>query len=271
MNRSSAAIALSLAVSAFALDTTKLKPTGYVSDFAHALDAGNARSIEAYCANVESSTGAQFAVVTVDSLDGDTIEDVANKLYNQWGIGKKKTDEGLLLLLAIKDRKQRAEVGYGLEPAIPDGYAGGVLRGIRPILRQGSYGGAVLAAIQQFGGRVNDAANRQLNPKPVAAGFDLWPYYNAIIPYVLWGIILYLIGVLISYLSLSGKQATTHNAGASPKRSRGGKSGWNSGAFGGSAGGGFISGGSISGAGGGASFGGFGGGSSGGGGASAGW
>ena len=59
-----------------------------------------------------------------------------------------------MLLLAIKDRKQRAEVGYGLEAIIPDAYAGGVLRGIRPILRQGNYGGALLAAAQQFGSRI---------------------------------------------------------------------------------------------------------------------
>ena len=54
------------------------------------------------------------------------------------------------MLLAVKDHKQRAEIGYGLEPIITDGYAGGVLRGIRPILRQGNYGGALLAAAQQI-------------------------------------------------------------------------------------------------------------------------
>ena len=81
----------------------------------------------------------------MDTLDDEPIEDVANRLFTQWGIGKKGKDEGLLLLLAIKDHKQRVEVGYGLEPIITDGYAGGVLRGIRPILRQGNYGGALLA------------------------------------------------------------------------------------------------------------------------------
>jgi uncharacterized protein len=270
---SAGAIALMLASSAFALDTTKLKPTGYVNDFAHALDARNAQALEAYCASVESTTGAQFAVVTIDSLDGDTIEDAANKLYNQWGIGKKKTDGGLLLLLAIKDRKQRVEVGYGLEPIIPDGYAGGVLRGIRPVLRQGNYGGAVLAAVQQFGGRVNDAKNHPGNSTFAVAGFDLLPFYYAILPYILWGVLLYFIGALICYCSLR-RQPATGNARTSPKHRLGGKSGWSGGAFGGSARGGFsgggFSGGGFSGGGSGG-FGGFGGGSSGGGGASAGW
>ena len=98
-----------------------------------------------------------MAIVLVDSLEDEPIEDVANRLYRQWGIGKKGKDEGIMLLLAIKDHKQRAEVGYGLEPIIPDGYAGDVLRGIRPILRQGNYGGALLAAAQQFGSRIAQA------------------------------------------------------------------------------------------------------------------
>ena len=72
----------------------------------------------------------------------------------QWGIGKKGKDEGVLICFAVKDHKDRAEVGYGLEPIITDGYAGGVLRGIRPILRQGNYGGALLAAAQQFGATI---------------------------------------------------------------------------------------------------------------------
>ena len=124
-----------------------------MNDFAHVIDPRFAAAIEAYCGNVERATGAQFAIVTVDSLEDEPVEDVAVRLFKEWGIGKKGTDEGLLVLLAIKDRKNRVEVGYGLEPIIPDGYAGGVLRGIRPILRQGNYGGALLAAAQQFGQR----------------------------------------------------------------------------------------------------------------------
>ena len=75
-----------------------------------------------------------------------------------------------MLLLAIKDHKQRAEVGYGLEPIITDGYAGGVLRGIRPILQQGNYGGALLAAAQQFGSRIAQAKGVAIAGAPSAAG-----------------------------------------------------------------------------------------------------
>ena len=73
------------------------------------------------------------------------------------------------MLLAIKDHKNRAEVGYGLEPIIPDGYAGGVLRGIRPILRQGNYGGALLAAAQQIGQRIAQAKGVTLGGAGAAA------------------------------------------------------------------------------------------------------
>src|SRR5689334_17614561 len=155
--RGVAALAILSGALAFSLDTSKLKPTGYVNDFAHVMDARSAAAIEAYCGNVERATGAQFAVVTVDTLEDEPIEDVAVRLFKEWGIGKKGTDEGLLVILAIRDHKNRIEVGYGLESVISDGYAGGVLRGIRPILRQGNYGGALLAAAQQFGQRIADS------------------------------------------------------------------------------------------------------------------
>ena len=109
------------------------------------------QTLEAYCANLERATGAQMAIVLVNTLDDEPVEDVANRLYREWGIGKKGKDEGILILLAVKDHKSRAEIGYGLEPIITDGAAGGILREIRPILRQGNYGGALLAAAQQLG------------------------------------------------------------------------------------------------------------------------
>src|SRR6185369_15049170 len=111
-----AAVVAALAVSAYAVDTSKLKPSGYVNDFANAMSAGSKQQLENYLGEVERTTGAQIAVVTIDTLDGEPVEDVANRLYREWGIGKKGKDEGMLLLLAIKDRKQRAEIGYGLEP-----------------------------------------------------------------------------------------------------------------------------------------------------------
>lgn len=256
-------LAVLLVSALFALDTTKLKPTGYVNDFARALDAASAQRLEAYCANLERTTGVQMAIVLVDSLEGEPIEDVANRLYRQWGIGKKGKDEGILLLFAVRDRRNRAEVGYGLEPIVTDGYAGGVLRGIRPILRQGNYGGALMAAAQQIGSRIAQAKGvdlgqqtSQRRERPTARGGSIpWPLLLGGFFVVMW---------LIGRMSGGGRGGHGGGSGFLTGMILGnlmGRSGsWGGGGFGGSGSGG-----------GGGGFGGFGGGDSGGGGASSSW
>jgi len=261
--RTACATLLLLSPSLFALDITKLKPSGYVDDFAHVMDAASVQRIANYCGIVERATGAQIAVVTVDTLDGDDVADVANKLYHQWGIGKKPKDEGVLIFFAVKDKKDRAEIGYGLEPVITDGDAGAIMRGLRPILRQGSYGPAALAAAEQFGGMIAAAENvtlpidqRVRTQTRGRSGHSLpWP--------------LIIIGIFF-ILSLLGRMGGGGGGGFTGfltgmflgnMMGRGG--GWGGGGFGGSSGGG----GGDSGGG----FGGFGGGDSGGGGASSDW
>ena len=253
-----------LSTSAFALDITKLKPTGYVNDFAHVLDAASVQRLTNYCGLLERSTGAQMAVVTVDSLDGDDIADVSSRLYHQWGIGKKPADEGVLILFAIKDRKDRAEIGYGLEPVITDADAGSIMRGIRPILRQGTYGPAALAAAEQIGEKVAASKNVAL---PASGGLPVRTRTNVAhrtsIP---WPLIV--IGIFF-ILSLLGRIGGGGGGGGftgfltgmflGNMMGRGGGGGWGGGGFGGSSGGG------------GGGFGGFGGGDSGGGGASSDW
>src|ERR1700756_187826 len=95
-----------------ALDIDSLKPDGYLSDYAHVVDPANKQLIEQYCAQIEKALGVQIAVVTVKSLDGADIETVANRLFRHFGVGSKKDNQGVLLLLAIDDRKNRIEVGY---------------------------------------------------------------------------------------------------------------------------------------------------------------
>ncbi len=137
-----------------AADFTALQPQGYVSDFAGVVDAGTRQRLEAYCGRVEKATGAQLAIVTLPTLDGEPVEDVANLLFERWKIGKKGEDNGALFLLVIRDRKSRLEVGYGLEPILPDGAAGTILREMRPALRAGDYGGALTVAAGAVGGRI---------------------------------------------------------------------------------------------------------------------
>jgi uncharacterized protein len=255
-------LGLLLSAPAFGLDTSKLKPTGYVNDFAHVLNAQGAAALEAYCGEVERATGVQMAIVLVDSLDDDSIEDAANKLYHEWGIGKKGKDEGLLLLLAIKDHKQRAEVGYGLEPIVTDGFSGGVLRSIRPILRQGDYGGALLAAAQQFGGHIAEAKGVALEGQPRNVR-QTRQGGGPSIGTLIFGLVMFVLFMRLIGGGRGGGGGTGFLAGMLLGNLMGGgrRGGWGGGGFGGYDGGG----------GGGGGFGGFGGGDSGGGGASGSW
>jgi uncharacterized protein len=237
----------------FGLDLNKLKPQGYVSDFAHVLDNLSRARLEAYCGRVEQVTGVQMAIVTIDTLDGEPIEDVTNTLYRQWGVGKKGKDEGIMLLLAIKDRHDRLEVGYGLEPILPDGFDGSVMREARPLLRQNAYGPALFAAAQEMGSRIAAA-------KGVSLDVGLRPQRRVVeqrrgIP---WPFIV--IGIIVLLLIMRGGGGGGFLTGMILGNLLG-RGGWGGGGFGGY----------DSGGGGGGGFGGFGGGDSGGGGASSDW
>ena len=153
------------AAAAGAVDWTTLKPQGYVSDFAGVIGGANRQQLENYCGVVERSTGAQVALVTIPSLRGEPIEDVANTIFRAWGVGQKGKNEGILLLLAIQDRRSRLEVGYGLEPILPDGLSGSILREMRPALRQQQYGEAMLAAASTIGTDIAEAKHVTLNAR----------------------------------------------------------------------------------------------------------
>jgi uncharacterized protein len=155
-------VAVVCLASAFAIDFGALQPQGYVSDFAHVVDPAARSAIERYCSRVEQATGAQMALVTLDTLGGEPVEDVTNLLYRKWGVGQKGKNEGVLLLLVVRDHKSRLEVGYGLEPVLPDGSAGGLLREMRPALRESQYGEALAVAAQSLGTRIAAAKGVQI-------------------------------------------------------------------------------------------------------------
>jgi uncharacterized protein len=124
---------------------------GYVTDAAHVLSDATRASLEAQLATLDASTTEQVAVVTVPDMGGDYIEHYAAALFAKWGIGRAKQDNGVLLLLAIKERELRIEVGYGLEGALPDSVAASIiLDDMTPLLKQGDYDGAVEAGVRQI-------------------------------------------------------------------------------------------------------------------------
>lgn len=261
------AFLLGLSLTLGAADFAALKPEGYLSDFARVVNPQQKQAIEAYCKSVEDATGVQIALVTLPSLEREPIEDVANLLFRKWGIGQKGKDNGILLLLALGERRSRVEVGYGLEPIIPDGYAGSVLREMRPALAQGDYGTALTLAAESIGTRVAQAMNKQLAP----AGPLRQSRRPAREPDIPWLPILFMVVAGLALLSKIGR-------GGPPRgpRMRGGGGDVLTGMLlgnmlGGGWGGHRSSGGGFGGYDGGGGFGGFGGGDSGGGGASSDW
>src|SRR5271170_3348895 len=130
-------IALCMPVSLSAEPIASLHPSNYVNDFAGVLDAATQARLNDLCRQVDQKAHAQIAVVTVKSLDGQDVFSYAVALYQQWGIGKKGSDRGVLILQATQDRKFGASVGYGLEPILPDGKVGGFRREVVPYLARG--------------------------------------------------------------------------------------------------------------------------------------
>jgi uncharacterized protein len=161
----------------WAVDWTAYKPEGYVSDFAKVIDPASRTRLEEYCAAVERSTHVQMALVTVSSLEGEPVEQVAYTLARAWGVGRKGENDGVLLLLAVQDRRSRLEVGSGLQSALPGSLAGNTLSEMRPALRQQRYGEALMAAAETIGKTVANARHVKLEttlPRKVHRSITDW-------------------------------------------------------------------------------------------------
>jgi uncharacterized protein len=245
-----AMVVMSLTLAMRAEPISQLRPSGYVNDFAHVLDARSTDQMNSICQQIDAKAHAQIAVVTINSLDGEDVESYAVNLFKQWGIGSKATNRGILILYAIKDRRARVEVGYGLEPILPDGKVGGFQREAIPQMRSGDYSGALLLVTSRIADVIAQDAGIQLTNMPARA--PTRPVAQPQGGLSLGGIIVIAIVILIVMVT--------------PLRSllfwiifsqlfggRGGGGNWGGGGFGGGG------------------FGGFGGGSSGGGGASSSW
>ena len=118
----------------------------YIVDTAGMVSAEDAAQISKIGAELRGKTKAEIVVVTVPTLGGTDIESYANELFRSWGIGDARMNNGVLLLIAKDDRAFRIEVGYGLEGAITDGYAGSVLDAMKGEFRKENYSPAILTA-----------------------------------------------------------------------------------------------------------------------------
>jgi len=264
---SSLLLAAASTVTAFA-DPPLPELTAPVNDFAKTIDGSSAEALDSMIQSLKAATGDVVVVVTVPTFEpyGD-IREYAVKLFENRGrgIGEKGRDNGLLVLVSLKERRAWVEVGYGLEEWITDGFAGETVRDFMiPEFRNGRYGAGLVNGTARIIGRIADGRGVTLTgfERPRERQRDGAPQitFSTIV-------FLFIVVILISRISRGGPRGGLRRWGG------GGWSGWSSGVgpFGG---GGWSSGGggwSRGGGGFGGGFGGFGGGRSGGGGGGGGW
>jgi uncharacterized protein len=213
-----------------------------VNDYAQLLPADAHRRLETRLAEREQATGAQMVLAIFPSLEGESLEDFSIRLAQQWRVGQKSLDNGVILLLFVRDRRVRLEVGYGLEPVITDAVAAQIIReSIAPRFREQRYAAGLEAAVEAVYARIE---TRGVPPAPRhALGVSPWTLGLLAI----FGVI----GLMLAR-EASGGRARRHGYTA------GGRRGWDSpsvivppmfGGWGGGRGGGGDSGGFTSGGG----------------------
>ncbi len=227
-------------------------PRGAVNDFTGFLSPQQQNELEQKLRDFHTATGAAIVLATFDSLGGVPIEDFAVGLFEKWKVGQKGLDNGLLIVISRAERKIRFEVGYGLEPVLPDGRCGEIIRTqMTPRFKEGDYPGGIFAGLGEAERILRRYFATGEIPKSGPRFFDMLPF----------------IFLLIVVITIAGFFISAHRKGfrfSGHHRSR-----WGGFWMGGGSSGGFSGGGGGGGFGGG--FGGFGGGSSGGGGATGGW
>ncbi len=134
-------------------------PVGYVNDFAGMLDKTWTESQNNSLKTLDTATGTEIAVVTIRNLGGDTIENYAVKLFEEWKIGKKGKDNGILILIAQEDREVRIEVGYGLEGTITDAEASQIIQNkMIPNLKNSDPENAIAEAVNVISTKITGGA-----------------------------------------------------------------------------------------------------------------
>lgn len=123
----------------------------YINDYVGIVNEDDTKSILSIGKELEDKTGSQVTIVIIDSTNGIPIEDYSVNLFRTWGIGQSKKDNGLLILLALQDKRWRVEVGRGLEGAIPDALSNRVMETIaKPQFQESNYSIGLRDAYSSF-------------------------------------------------------------------------------------------------------------------------
>ncbi|MGB2668020.1 MAG: TPM domain-containing protein [Candidatus Acidiferrum sp.] len=128
----------------------KYKAAGYVNDFAELIDPKVQLEIDAVCTDLAAKRKTTMAIVTVPSLEGMSIKEFSTELFNDWGVGPKDTNRGVMVLLSRGDRQWRITVGSGLETVLTDEEAAKLGKEMLPMLKKGEYGEALLYAAKRI-------------------------------------------------------------------------------------------------------------------------
>ncbi|MBW3780319.1 methanol dehydrogenase [Aeromonas veronii] len=209
--------------------------SGRVVDEASLMSRKQAHQLTQQLAAFEKRSGIQLVVVSVDSLDGETIEEYGYQLGRHWGIGQKGKNNGVLLLIAQDERKVRIEVGYGLEGALPDAIAANIIHGrILPAFKRGDMVAGIMAGSQSIMKALAGEYQPVEQPKSDNGGGP-------------WLFILVVIAMIVLHNlrggGPGGRRRSTYMAGGLGAGSFGGRSGGGFSGGGGSFGGGGASGG----------------------------
>ena len=162
-------------------------PQGRVNDFAQVLDPSTKAQLNALVAEVEQRTTAEIAVVVVHTTAPMTPKEYVTALFNHWGVGKRGIDNGVMVLLAIHDRRVEIETGYGVEGILPDGKAGEIIRtAMLPSFTHDRWGEGLVAGTQRVAQRLLEQAHTLHPPAesrhPTMAARDVvywigWGYF----------------------------------------------------------------------------------------------
>ncbi|MFZ4631770.1 MAG: TPM domain-containing protein [Patescibacteria group bacterium] len=175
------------------------KPAGFVNDYAGMLSSAQVSELNNKLIQFSKDTSNEISVVTINTLEGDTIENYAVKLFADWKIGKDKKDNGVLLLISLSDRKMRIEVGYGLEGALPDATAYEIVTNtLKPAFQNSNYYEGINASVD----KIISATRGEYTADPVSTKLS---FKNLSIDSIFWIFIgiFYALSALWRYLAKS--------------------------------------------------------------------
>jgi uncharacterized protein len=228
------------------------RPLNHVVDLANIIDANIEAGLNRYLLELEQKTTAQMVVLTIDSLEGESLEDYSLTIaHDKWKLGQKGKDNGVLLLVSLQDKKYRFEIGYGLEGILPDSLVGSIGREyLVPYFKKGDYSSGIAAATLAAITEIASDAGVEIKGMPKLKSRSRYPYSSrkrgppSLLGKILG--VLFFIGMIYLFIKhprLLLLLLMMNMLGGGRRSGWGGGGGFGGGSFGGGGGGGFGGGG----------------------------